>query len=149
MPNIISNTWLSILKFWSQFGLDVYEQGDANTMDSPNRPAAANMPYITINVPFGDYFQNDLMTAQVWTRSSNNAQLFAALDKIEAAIPPQSGTKLMIYDYDPNTGIKNSNKPIGAYAIYRSTPFINLYPQDDPIIRVRIVTVIVRNYVKG
>lgn len=134
MSNAITNTQLAIIKFWSQFGVPVYEQGQAN-VSSGSGMIPAPMPYITYSFPITGYGTNDIANAQVWTRQTGNSQLFGIVDKIADRIPSEGGI---------NIPVGNGQ---GIVVLRRSSPFINPYPQDDPMLRVRVITVHIVNYV--
>lgn len=134
MSNAITNTQLAIIDFWSQFGVPVYEQGQANVIVA-GRLEPAPFPYITYSFSTGRYGEGDISTAQVWTRSTGNAQLFGIIEQIAAAIPNEGGINIPVGDGQ------------GVITLWRSNPFIQPYPQEDPMFRVRLVSVQIRNYV--
>lgn len=134
MRNAITNTQLAVIDFWGQYGIPVYEQGQANVMVS-GRLEPAPFPYITYSFSIGEYGANDISTAQVWTRSTGNAQLFEILEKISEAIPVAQWTRIPV---------RNGQ---GMITVRRSAPFIQPYAQEDPMFRVRLVSLEVVSYV--
>lgn len=72
------NTAQALYEFWSGFDLPAYT---VNTI-----PDDAQMPYITYSLTETEPFESATHYAQIWYRSSSNAQLLAKVDEVKQAI---------------------------------------------------------------
>lgn len=98
----------ALYEFWSGFGLPAYT---VNTV-----PDDAQLPYITYSLVETESLESATHYAQVWYRSTSNADLLAKVDEIKA---------------DIGTGVKISCN--GGYVVIRpSTPFVQLMNDIEP-----------------
>ncbi len=71
----------AIYNFWSSFGLVAYEENAVPTGDD-----APNFPYITYQLVTDSFYNEVLMTASLWYRSTSWAQANAKSEEISEAI---------------------------------------------------------------
>lgn len=72
------NTARALYEFWSGFGLPAFTTGTV--------PTDQTLPYITYSMVETEPLESGSMYAQVWYRSTSNADLLATVDEIKAAI---------------------------------------------------------------
>ena len=126
------NLQIALNRFFEQFTPLVFTEGYAMVKDAQGNMSPPGEPYITYGYSTSDIFVNTLLTFQIWVPNASNFQ--AALEiagKIEKTIPVGIGTQLSIYDLDPASGEKLSDKALGAVMLYRGTPFIQPRSMDD------------------
>lgn len=102
------NTAAALKTFWSSFGLKAYT---VNTI-----PDEQELPYITYSLPETEPLQSATHYAQVWYKSTSNAELLRKVDLIKETI----GTGVRI-DCDG-----------GYVALYPLTPFAQLQVGESP-----------------
>jgi len=107
----------AIHAFWSQFGLDAY---DENTVPTNNPPT---LPYITYSVSTAALDEPVQLTASLWFYSSSWAEITAKADEVASLL----GVGGVINEID------------GGYAWFmRGSPFSQRMAEDNDMIR-RIV----------
>jgi len=117
--------------FWSKavpFGAGFLDAYPENTV-SPDTP----LPYITYTVGIGDFLEEELHTARIWTRSSNIRQLMEFIEHIDKAVP-QSGVLLKLPDGK------------GSLMFSRGTPWTQRQPVNEMDLQVGYINVVVRSY---
>lgn len=78
----MTETAKALYAFYSGFGVPAYTE---NTV-----PDDAEPPYITYNVPETEWSQSATHYANIWSRSTSNAEVMALADAIKAAITPRA-----------------------------------------------------------
>lgn len=113
--------WQALYAFWSQFGLDVYDQ-----MTVPTGDAAPDPPYITYEAAVGSSSTDIYLTAALWYRGYGWTDITAKAEAIHDAIG-ERGTRIKC--------------DTGELWIRRAQPFArrDSDPTDDSIRRMNLM----------
>jgi len=115
----------SIFEFFSQFGIPVFIDGYAKNSDQ--------MPYITFNFSSPEFFDEMLMSARIWSRSSSFREVLNISDRIRNSIS--------------NLGaILKLDNDKGAVILYRESPFFQYQNSDEQIIKIGYLKMLIKSY---
>lgn len=98
-------------------------------------PTNAEFPYMIYTIEAEDFTEKSLLNLIVYSKSSSYLELSKIIEKIEQELPYNQGKIL-----DTNSG---------NIAIFRGSPFIQDYPQDNDLIKAIYINIEVMNNIRG
>lgn len=111
-------------------GMNLFFNSIADSYVSGNVPKEAKFPYLTYSVETSNFDVEGNFTVRVWTRSESYVKMAELSGKVEEKIeegilPLPSG---------------------GYFYIYKGDPFIQIAPDEDPLIKSTLINVNYRFY---
>lgn len=120
--------------FWEEAGIPAFPQNNVPNEDIYGNPVT--MPYITYTYAATDYFDSTIIQSIIWTSAAASLRQLSEISaKIFEMIPATTGRTLIL----PNGK--------GAVRLYRGTPFMQDYPQEERDIKANYFVVEVKTHI--
>ena len=120
--------------FWKQIGIPCYSSNNVPLKDRNGKDI--KMPYLTYDYAVTEFATSAFIQVVLWTRSvASIAELSELSDRIVKLIPAYAGAGITLPDGR------------GVIRIYRGTPFMQSYPQDDKDVKANYFVLEVRTYI--